>query len=160
MKLNFLFLTAAIAFTSTAVFGDETFAKYDSNRDGAVEYRELAMAKKKSEFDRMDRNRDKAVTSQEFAAVEIEKGGEYDLFATPEFKVIDGDSNGTVTLVEFGATVKGLIEKVDASGDSKVTTEEYAASVKKAKDAAAAAAAAKNKGSAPKGSGPKGSTPK
>ncbi|MDF1753954.1 MAG: EF-hand domain-containing protein [Verrucomicrobiales bacterium] len=158
MKKSFLFLTPILALSCSVALGDESFSKYDSNRDGSVEYRELAMAKKQAEFDKMDRNRDSAVTSQEYEAVEIETSGEWDLFATPDFKSLDTDNNGTITLAEFGGAVKGLIQKIDTSGDAKVTTEEYAAAVTKGKEAAAKSAIPK--GSGPKGSAPKGSTPK
>ena len=156
MKLTTSFLALLFALSSGAVFGDESFTRYDRNRDGKVEYAELAVAKKTGEFDKMDRNRDKMLSSQEFATVPIEKKGDWDFFVTPAFAKLDTDSNGAVTLKEFGTAVKGLIQHVDASGDNAVTTEEYAAAVNKGK-AEAAAAAAKL---APKGSAPKGSTPK
>jgi len=157
MKKSFLFLTYSLCVVSTSsIFADESFAKYDSNRDGVAEYRELATEKKKNEFDKMDRNRDKSVSEAEYAAVPIVKSGDWDLFATPDFKTLDADGNGSVSLAEFGAAVKSILERIDSNKTGSVTAEVYATAVQKSKEAAAAATASQ----APKGSAPKGSTPK
>ncbi len=139
---------ATAALFTSGVSADESFVRYDANRDGSVDYAELASAKKVKEFDLMDRNRSSSLSAEEYAEGKPEKVGAWDLFATPEFSALDADTDGSVTLAEFGAAIKALIAKIDASEDSKVSSEEYAAAVEK--QMAAAAAAGAKKGSAPK----------
>lgn len=133
--VNHVFL---FVITFSAVFGDDSFSYYDRNRDGKVEYVELAVAKKTDEFDKMDRNRDKLLTSKEFASVPVEKKGDSNFFVTPHFANLDADSDGAVTLKEFGTAIKALIQHIDSSGDNSVTAEEYAAAINRRKTETAA----------------------
>lgn len=158
MKNTLLFL-ASLSLIPLPLVAEETFKAYDANQDGTVTYAELARGKK-ADFDKMDRNRDKMITPTEFAAPASEEKDKYDLFATPEFKLIDSDSNQLLSLAEFGKSVAAMINRCDTNADNAVSLEEYQKVISDEK-AKAAAAAAPPKGSAPKGSAPKkGSTPK
>ncbi len=166
-------ITLILAISAGAVFADETFEKYDANRDKSITYVELAQAKKR-EFDKFDRNRDKAVSMEEFEMAakaeeseaakskpESSASGEkmampkIDLFQTPAFGKLDGDKDQRVSLAEFGASIKAIINTLDTSADMAVSTEEYMTAMSSAQKAAASAAPGL-KGSAPKGSAPKG----
>jgi len=164
-------LTLILAISVGAAFADENFEKYDANRDKSVTYVELAQAKKR-EFDAMDRNRDNAVSSEEFkGAMEAQssekdseesgKTAQFNLFETPDFAKLDGDKNSQVSLAEFGASIKAIINNLDTTADNAVSVDEYMSAVTSAQQkAAAASSAAGPKGSAPKGSAPKGTPPK
>lgn len=157
MKKSLLSATLLFALLPSAK-AEDSFTRYDANQDGTVTYVELARGKK-ADFDKMDRNRDKVITAAEYGAP---AGGEaesdpFDLFATPDFKLIDEDGNQMLSLSEFGKTVAGMINRCDTDADNAVSLDEYQKVILTEKEKAAALAP---KGSAPKGSAPKGSAPK
>ena len=156
MKFSALLLSGLFLAINVSSADEAAFAKYDANRDGNVTYAELARAKK-LEFDRLDRNRDKSLTEQEFgAAPPKEEGAAESFFDTPAFAALDADKNGSVSLAEFGTSIKNTISMLDKSADTAVSKDEYVAAAKAQAEAAAKSGTPQKKGSAAK----KGSTPK
>ncbi len=143
-----LFPAALLLAILPSIEAEDSFTRYDANQDGTITYVELAWGKK-VDFDKMDRNRDKNISAAEYGTpAAVESASEaLDLFATPEFKLIDTDANQMLSLTEFEKTVAAMINQCDTNADNAVSLAEYQKVIFAEKEKAAAAA-------------PKGSTPK
>ncbi len=131
---SYPFILIIAIFSRLPVIADDSFGKYDTNRDGMVTYEELIRSIK-MEFDKLDRNRDFSISVREFEEWKEEPPAEFDFFHLANFGS-PGDSFA-ISLTDYEEQIRLVINHLDTTADNAVSSDEYDAAVAEAKARAA-----------------------